>query len=143
MGTIGRPHEKGTRVHDQRGLSLSPFLAILLPALLVMIGLVVDGGAQAAAARHAERIAAAAARAGSDAAAAQRLIGEHGSESVAVAAAQRVVDQDPAVSGSARVIDDAVVVSTQMHTQTAVLSLIGITELIGEGSARSVLTADR
>lgn len=62
-------------MRDQRGLSLSPFLVILLPALLVMIGLVVDGGAQAAAARHAERVAASAARAGSDAAAADRLSG--------------------------------------------------------------------
>lgn len=143
MGTIGLPRGEASRVHDQRGLSLSPFLVILLPALLVMVGLVVDGGAQAAAARHAERIAASAARAGSDAAAADRLSGGKDGARLAQVAAQQVVNQDPAVSGSVKVIDNAVVVTTQMRTPTAVLSLIGIGEVVGEGSARSLLNADR
>ncbi|HML51385.1 MAG TPA: pilus assembly protein TadE [Propionicimonas sp.] len=130
-------------MRDQRGLSLSPFLVILLPALLVMIGLVVDGGAQAAAARHAERVAASAARAGSDAAAADRLSGGQDGARVALTVARRVVDQDAAVSGSVKVVDNAVVVTTRMRTPTAVLSLIGIGEVVGEGSARSLLTADR
>lgn len=122
---------------------MSPFLVILLPALLVMVGLVVDGGAQAAAARHAERVAASAARAGSDAAAADRLSGGGDGARVALAAAQQVVNQDLAVSGSVSVVDNAVVVSTRMRTPTAVLSLIGIAEVVGEGSARALLTADR
>lgn len=130
-------------MRDQRGLSLSPFLVILLPALLVMIGLVVDGGAQAAAARHAERVAASAARAGSDAAAADRLSGGQDGARVALTAARRVVDQDATVSGSVKVVDNAVVVTTRMRTPTAVLSLIGIGEVVGEGSARSLLIADR
>lgn len=130
-------------MHDQRGLSLSPFLVMLLPALLVMVGLVVDGGAQAAAARHAERTAASAARAGTDAAAADRLSGGRDGTRVALAAAQQVVNRDPAVSGTVSVVDDAVVVTTRMRTPTAVLSLIGIPEVIGEGTARALLNADR
>lgn len=43
------------------------------------------------------------------------------------------MDQDAAVSGSVKVVDNAVVVTTRMRTPTAVLSLIGIGEVVGEG----------
>lgn len=130
-------------MRDQRGMSLSPFLVILLPALLIVIGLVVDGGAQAAAARHAERAAAFAARAGSDAAAGDRLAGGASTAGSATAAAQQALDRDPQVSGTVHLVDGAVVVRTQVRVQTALLSLIGIDELSAHGSARAELSPDR
>lgn len=124
-------------------MSLSPFVVILLPALLVVIGLVVDGGAQATAARHAERTAAFAARAGSDAAAGERLAGAVSSDAAAAAAAQRALDRDPEVSGSVRLVDGAVVVRTEARVHTVLLSLIGINELTARGSAQADLSPDR
>ena len=41
----------------QRGVSLSSFFAVVVLALLLVAGLVVDGGAQAVAARRAELVA--------------------------------------------------------------------------------------
>ncbi len=137
------PELKVAVMHNQRGMSLSPFVVILLPALLVVIGLVVDGGAQAAAARHAERVAAFAARAGTDAAAGERLSGGTQAAVVAISAARQALAQDPDVTGSVTVVDGAVEVRTQARAGTKLLNLIGIDELSAEGFARADLAADR
>lgn len=137
------PRAEGRPMHNQRGMSLSPFVVILLPALLVVIGLVVDGGAQAAAARHAERVAAFAARAGTDAAAGERLAGGAQSAQAALSASRRALANDPEVTGSVRLIDGAVEVRTRVRVGTKLLNLIGIDDLSAEGFARADLAADR
>lgn len=129
-------------MHDQRGMSLSPFVAVVVPALLVMIGLVVDGGAQATAARQAERVAGAAARAATDSAAGVRLAGRPNLERAA-AAARATISAEPGVSGEVQVRSGRVVVKTVVVTQTLLLNLIGIAQLSASGSAEAELLPDR
>jgi len=124
-------------------MSLSPFIAVLLPALLVMIGLVVDGGAQAAAANRAERIAAAAARAASDDTAAARLAGGQLNVAHAITVAQQRVAAETGVSAQVSVQGGQILVRTKVVTATTLLNLIGINELTATGSAQAQLTADR
>lgn len=128
---------------SQRGMSLSPFIAVLLPALLVMIGLVVDGGAQAAAANRAERVAAAAARAASDDTAAARLAGGQLNVAHAITVAQQRVAAETGVSAQVSVQGGQILVRTKVVTATTMLNLIGINELTATGSAQAQLTADR
>ena len=128
---------------SQRGMSLSPFIAVLLPALLVMIGLVVDGGAQAAAANRAERVAAAAARAASDDTAAARLAGGQLNVAHAITVAQQRVASETGVSAQVSVQGGQILVRTKVVTATTLLNLIGINELTATGSAQAQLTADR
>lgn len=129
-------------MRNQRGMSLSPFVAILLPALLVMIGLVVDGGAQAAAARRSELVAAAAARAAVDDTAAARLAGAQPNIAHAIAVAHNAIAA-AGVTGDVQVVAGRVVVHTTDTVSTSLLSLIGITKLTASGSAEAELVADR
>lgn len=128
---------------SQRGASMSAMVAVLLPALLVVIGLVVDGGAQAAANARAERVAAAAARAASDDTASVRLGGGAASAAAAIASAQRLIDAEDGVTGSVVVSGGQVIVHTTVTVPTSLLSLIGISQLKGTGSAVAALTPDR
>ncbi len=127
---------------SERGASLSTFVVVLLPALLLMIGLVIDGGAQAAATRRAERIAAAAARAAGDQTAAARLAGQEPDRGAAVAAAQRVIAEG-GVSGSVLIGPEHITVNTRTSAPTVLLSLIGVGELPAAGSAVAELVPDR
>jgi hypothetical protein len=130
-------------MRDQRGMSLSPFIAVVVPALLVMIGLVVDGGAQAAASRRAEWVAAAAARAATDDTAAARLAGQTPDNAHAIAVARRIIEVEPGFSGEVSVAANRVVVHITTTTPTVLLSLIGIQQLTASGSAEAELIADR
>lgn len=123
-------------------MSLSVFFAALVPALLLVAGLVVDGGAQAEAARRAELGASAAARAAADQTGAARLAGRTPDRAAAVAAGEQAL-ADAGLSGSVRLVGDRVVVTTQTQVPTAFLSLIGITRLSATGSAEADLVADR
>lgn len=128
---------------SQRGASMTAMVAVLLPALLVVIGLVVDGGAQASADARAERVAAAAARAASDNTAQTRLGGRTVGAGEAIAVAQRVIGAASGVTGSVEVSGGQVMVHTSVAVPTTLLSLIGITQLHGSGTAVAALTPDR
>lgn len=130
-------------MRDQRGMSLSPFVVGVLPALLIMIGLVVDGGAQSAAQRRAEGLAAAAARAAADDTAAARLAGGAVDVAHAVARAQAVIATRPGVTGEVTVADGRVSVRTHTSVPTVLLSLIGVSRLEAKGSADADLVGDR
>ena len=62
-----------TAKRDERGLSVSPFVAVIFAALIMTTGLVIDGGQKVAAASRAETAAAGASRAAGNAAATQEL----------------------------------------------------------------------
>lgn len=130
-------------MRNQRGMSLSPFVALLVPVLMVVIGLVVDGGAQATASRRAERVAAAAARAACDDTARARLAGATMNVDQAIAVAQRTISEAGDVTGDVQVSSGRVVVHTKVVTKTILLSLVGIGELKSTGSAEAALVADR
>jgi hypothetical protein len=57
------------QVLDQRGLSMTPFVAVIMAALIMTAGLVIDGGQKVSAASRAETAAAGASRAAGNAAA--------------------------------------------------------------------------
>lgn len=128
---------------DQRGLSMAPFMAAIVVSILLLIGLVVDGGAQASATRRAERLAAAAARAAADETAAARLAGRTPDFGAAIAKARQVVAEEPDVTAEITFSGGRVRVVTTTWTDTAVLSLIGISRLAADGSAEAELVADR
>lgn len=127
----------------QRGVSLSSFVAVVLPALILVAGLVVDGGAQATAARNAEVAAAAAARAAADETAAARLAGASIDYGAAERRARSVLAEYPAISGEVSFHAGQVQVNTTSSAATVFLSLIGIEQLSARGSARADLVADR
>jgi Flp pilus assembly protein TadG len=124
-------------------MSLSVLVAVSVLALLLVAGLVVDGGAQAVAARRAELVAAAAARAAADDTATARLAGQRAEAGSAIAAAQQVLTDSRDVTGDVRLVGGRVVVSTTSGVDTVFLSLIGITRLVGHGSAEAELVANR
>ena len=114
-------------------------MAIIAPALLVLVGLVVDGGGQLAAVRQAEGVAAQAARAGVDGMPA--TLNGGASPQFAKQAAEQYL-RDARVSGTVSVAGDVVTVRTTVSYQTVFLGLIGVHTLEGEGqaSARMITT---
>lgn len=126
---------------DQRGQSLSVLVAVVSVALLLVAGLVVDGGAQAALARRAEAAAALAARAAVDATATRRVAGVAISAAEAVAAARDVLRAYPELAGDIRVVNEQVAVQTRGSVATVFVSLIGIDSLSASGSATADLRA--
>jgi Flp pilus assembly protein TadG len=125
----------------QRGVSLSAMFAVIVLALLLMAGLVVDGGAQAEASRRAESAAASAARAAADETATARLAGRSVDTGAAIAAAQRVLGEAE-VAGTVSLTGGRVLVSTRAEADTVFLSLIGINKLAATGSAEAELVAN-
>ena len=128
---------------NQRGLSMAPFMAAVVLSILLLIGLVVDGGAQATAAQRAERLAAAAARAAADQTAAARLAGQPPDYAAAVATARQVIAEQPDVTAEITFVGGRVRVATSTGADTIVLSVIGITRLPAHGFAEAELVADR
>lgn len=127
----------------ERGLSMSSFVAVVVLALLLVAGLVVDGGAQAVAARRAELVASGAARAAVDETAPARLAGRAPDVGAAIASAQRVLAASGDVTGDVRVVAGRVQVTTSSSTEPVFLSLIGIRRLVGHGSAEADLVSNR
>jgi len=126
-------------VGNERGQSLSVFVTVVVVALLLVAGLVVDGGAQVDASRRAEGAAALAARAAADSTATARLAGKGVDRLAAVAAAREVLEAHPGIEGDVVVQGDQVQVSTRTTTPTVLLNLIGIRELRATGSATAEL----
>ena len=121
-----------------RGQSLTVFSVVIMAALIMTAGLVIDGGQKAAAVSRAESVAAAAARVGSEASAAGSVAGQVDS-GTALAAAQSYLDSSVGVSGSVSILDGRVSVHTAVHIDTIFLSVIGIDELTGTGEASAEL----
>ena len=124
---------------NERGQSLSVFVTVVVVALLLVAGLVVDGGAQVDASRRAEGAAALAARAAADSTATARLAGQEVDRLTAVAAARQVLDAHPGIEGDVVVQGEQVQVTTRATTRTVLLNLIGIRELRATGSATAEL----
>lgn len=131
---------KAPRHRDERGIS-SSYALIVIPVLLLMVGLVVDGGGKVAAVRDAQAGAAAAARAASDAAAPARALGQPGN-SEAYSAARRWLATNH-VDGEVRASGAVVTVTTRQSYRPIFLSLIGVTSLTGTGSASTDLRGVR
>ncbi|MGY1684929.1 TadE/TadG family type IV pilus assembly protein [Geodermatophilus sp. SYSU D00867] len=131
------------RPYSERG-AISVFLAVLVPGLLLIIGLAVDGGAKVAATQRADAIADEAARAGGQALdVAAALAGQvRVDPAAAVAAAQGYLARND-VAGVVTVVDgDTLQVTTTITQPTTFLGLIGIATLTVEGSGTADLVTD-
>lgn len=122
----------------QRGASLSVLFALIIPVLLLSVGLGIDGAAKVSAARFAETAAAAAARAGVDAVAAELIATSGQATAMARKAAEQSLAADQ-VSGSVTVTAGEITVETSVTKATVFMSLAGITEVTGHGHASAVL----
>lgn len=123
---------------DERGQALSTFVGVVVAALFLVTGLVVDGGAKAAITREAEAVAAHAARAGADAGGVSRAAGAPLDLSAVRSAAQAVLE-DRGVQGIVAVEASGVRVTTRTSTRTVFLSVLGINELAASGEATASL----
>lgn len=139
--------ESGTRTPGQPGGdaergSVTAFLAIVVIGLLVLAGLVVDGGAKVRAIQRADRTAAEAGRAAAqaiDVVAARSGSGIAVDRSAAVAAAQQFLDSS-GVRGSVRVLDRSTLdVVTHVEIPTVFLGLVGVRTFTVEGRAEVTL----
>jgi hypothetical protein len=119
---------------DERGLTVSVFVLLVLAALVAVAGLVVDGGQKVTAASQAEAAADGAARAAGNAAATQRLAGRDGA-GAGVLAAKAYLAGQPGVTGTVSLSGGLVRVSTAATEPTVFLSAVGIDEVTGTGSA--------
>ena len=98
----GERTARATPSRDERGLSVTPFVAVIFAALIMTVGLVVDGGQKVAAASRAETAAAGASRAAGNAAATQEL-GARDPVAAATLAARTYLAGQPGVTGSVTV----------------------------------------
>jgi hypothetical protein len=122
--------------HAERGLSMSPFFAVIAVALIMSAGLVIDGGQKVAATSQAETAAAGACRAAGNAAATQQL-GIADPAGAAVRAARTYLAGQPGVRGSVSVSRGVVTVRTSATEPTIFLSMIGIAAVTGTGTAEA------
>ncbi|AMS04108.1 pilus assembly protein TadE [Acidipropionibacterium acidipropionici] len=122
---------------ERGGGSMSVWVLILIPVLLLVIGLVVDGGRQTAAGAEAQAAAVAAARAGSDAAATDLLAGADPAGTAAAAARDYL--SAAGVHGSVSATGGTIRVTTTQSRPTLFLSAIGIGQVSGTGQATAQL----
>jgi Flp pilus assembly protein TadG len=125
---------------DERGQSMSVFVVAVSAALILVAGLVIDGGQKVAASSRAESAAAGAARAAGNAGATQALAGRTSAGS-AVTAAKAYLAGQKDVNGSVSVAAGVVTVRTQSSSPTIFLSVIGIDRVRADGFAQANIVA--
>ncbi|MCW2811627.1 MAG: hypothetical protein JWP61_2085 [Friedmanniella sp.] len=139
----GRPTQPTvslSAVGSERGQSVSVFVLVVLGALIMTTGLVVDGGQKVTASSRAESAAAGASRAAANAGATELLAGEDPAPA-AVLAARAYLAGQPGVQGSVQVAAGVVTVRTSATEETLFLSVVGIGSVTGRGAATANLVA--
>lgn len=120
---------------DERG-SITPFFVVLVPALVLIIGLVVDGAGKIQANENAQAIASGASRAAANAVAAQ-VVANGGisldNNRAQIAATDYI--EASGMTGTVSVVGDRISVSVETSYATKFVSIIGITTLPAEASA--------
>lgn len=131
------------RVRDERGTITLP-LTVLVLALLVSVGLVVDGGAKVRAVQQATRVAAEAARAGAQEVnvAAVQTGGTPTIDPYRARLAAQALLADAGVTGTVTASTTEVQVRASVTRPTVFLGLIGTSTVTGTGSAASGLTIE-
>jgi Putative Flp pilus-assembly TadE/G-like len=127
-----------TRMREE-GASVTAFAVLLLLALFVLMGMVLDGGSQVSARQSAVDEAEQAARAGAGALSVAALrsgsVQLNDRQAIAAAEAFTVASGHP---GSATVVGQTVTVHVQYRVPTAILGIVGITTLPVSASASAV-----
>ena len=122
--------------HDEHGQSISLFVLVIMGALIMTTGLVIDGGQKVAATSRAESAAAGASRAAGNAAATEQLGGADPA-SAAVLAAKTYLAGQPGIKGTVAISNGLVTITTSAELPTIFLSVIGIASVNGQGLARA------
>jgi Flp pilus assembly protein TadG len=135
------PHAHGQRLHDQAG-TVTVMVAIFAAALLLLVGLVYDGGTILTAKRRAINTAEQAARTGAQevSVASVRAGGPHRLDPAAARAAALAYLGRAGYGGSATVRGDTIDVEVRWSQPTIILGIVGIAAQGGTvaASARSV-----
>lgn len=138
------------RVRSERGQAASVLMLGLFAALILVAGLVIDGGQKASAISRAETVAAGAARAAANAGVRGTLAPGSGAAfgtAAAVRAAQDHIDasqvRGESLSGRVTVSGGRVTVRTRIEVRTVFLSVIGIERLNATGEASARIVANR
>lgn len=115
--------------HDEEG-SLAPLIPVCALALIIIIGLVTDGAGKIQTHENARQVAAAAARAATNALANNTVDSGHLAlnPQEAISLADDYI-QAAGMTGQAYVTDDTITVTTHETYQTKFVNLIGITSL--------------
>lgn len=124
----------------QEGQSVSVFTVLIVCALILIAGVATDGGAKIVATRQAQSTAADAARAASDAAASSRIAGLPADTVAARRAGENALARGGAQGSVTVTSEGSVMVTTQVRKPTIFLSILGLDEVIGIGSASSIIT---
>lgn len=119
-------------------MSLSVLVLLWIGAIILVAGLVVDGGQQVTAARRAESAAGGAARAAADAGGTYRLAGRT-DPGAALAAARAFLTSTEGVTGRASVHAGIVRVETESSAPTIFLSVLGISRVQAAAAAEADL----
>jgi Flp pilus assembly protein TadG len=128
------------RVEDGGSISLA--LVVMVSALLVSVGLVVDGGAKLRAVQQATAVAGEAARAASQQinVAGVQTAGTARLDTAAARTAARQTLAEAGVEGRVTVAGGQVSVTATVSRPTIFLSLLGVSSVTGSGSATADLT---
>lgn len=116
---------------------MSVLVTLMLPVLLLIAGVVIDGANLSQARARASMVAAQAARSGADAGGRAELAGTDGSRDAATAADRTALAHG--VEHRVVVDDQGVRVEAWVPVRTTFLSLIGIDHLVGRASASAEL----
>lgn len=119
---------------SSRGASFSVAMTLILPLVLLMGGLAVDGAVKARAARHAVTVASAASRAGCERASGPMLVGHPAGElasSVARSTAQGMLEPDSTMTVTTS--GDGLTVHVDEPRETIVLNVVGMDHVTGRG----------
>lgn len=120
---------------DERG-SITPFFVVFVPALLLIVGLVVDGAGKIQANENAQAIASGASRAAANAVAAQ-VVSNGGISLDNTRARTAATDYIEAsgMTGTVNVAGNRITVSVETSYSTKFVSIIGIATLPAEATA--------
>ncbi len=125
---------------DERGMSISVLLLMIMGALIATAGLVIDGGQKITATSRAETAAAGASRVAGNAAATRQLGGQDPT-GAAVLAAKAYLAGQPGVRGSVSVSRGIVSITTTATEPTIFLSALGLNSVTGRGAAEANVVA--
>jgi Flp pilus assembly protein TadG len=125
---------------DREAGQVTALWAVLALALLVLGGVVYDGGQILTARRHAHNLASQAARAGAQAFDVDAVLaGTAALDPVAAEAAARDFLRARGVTGNVTVTSTSIEVTVTLDQQTPLLSLVGISDRTVSGTARAGL----
>ena len=124
------------KIRDEERGSITPFFVVFVPALVLIVGLVVDGAGKIQANENAQAIASGASRAAANAVAAQ-VVSNGGisldNNRARTAAADYI--EASGMTGTVNVAGDRITVSVETSYSTKFVSIIGIASLPAQATA--------